>query len=223
MIKTFKLVCDILTIYENILKWALRRISNLKLLNKYLKIMINPTKSECRKINRYLRNGRKSTTWAIRAIRHLVIGGWLLSPYRLMTNKMYWDLMKIRYIQTTNTFILLIDYFFLAISSFLAGRMIEVWRAKPILDIEMVPEEPNIRTLIILTICAVILIYWTWSQVEIVNHTIIPNDAISRVTLNIPGPLTELELNQVDSYLSAQAWIDNLLISPIGDLWIDPW
>jgi len=57
--------------------------------------------------------------------------------------------------------------------------------------------------------------------VQVINNQVIPNDVVSRVSLNIPGPMTELDMIKVDDFLRNQALIDNLMISPIGELWPD--
>lgn len=43
-------------------------------------------------------------------------------------------------------------------------------------------------------------------------------DPVVRYQLGIPGPMTEAELGKVKIYLESQALLENLALSPIGDL-----
>jgi hypothetical protein len=43
-------------------------------------------------------------------------------------------------------------------------------------------------------------------------------DPISRYTRGIPGPYSPAELAQLQDFLEVQAFMDNLAISPIGQL-----
>jgi hypothetical protein len=48
-------------------------------------------------------------------------------------------------------------------------------------------------------------------------------DMIQGHSLGISGPLTLDEYQVLQRALETQALLDNLSISPIGDLWISPW
>ena len=43
-------------------------------------------------------------------------------------------------------------------------------------------------------------------------------DPITRYTMGIPGPYSPVELRQLQDYLEVKAFMDNLSISPIGQL-----
>lgn len=47
---------------------------------------------------------------------------------------------------------------------------------------------------------------------------IVTLDPVVRYQLGIPGPMTQAELEKVQLYLESQALLENLALSPIGDL-----
>jgi hypothetical protein len=69
-----------------------------------------------------------------------------------------------------------------------------------------------------LLIIVVMTIGCNVGSIQVINGQVIPTDIVSRVSLNIPGPMTELDMIKVDDFLCNQALIDNLMISPIGEL-----
>jgi hypothetical protein len=81
--------------------------------------------------------------------------------------------------------------------------------------------QPLILFLSVLIIIGIVSIIFRVESIQVINNQVVPNDIVSRVSLNIPGPMTELDMIKVDDFLRNQALIDNLTISPIGELWPD--
>lgn len=84
--------------------------------------------------------------------------------------------------------------------------------------------------LVIVLVSLALMLYWdrfTLSQVAAGlgdgDSQLIVEDPILRYQLGIQGPLMPADLQRVQVYLDSQALLDNLALSPIGDLWVDPW
>lgn len=59
-------------------------------------------------------------------------------------------------------------------------------------------------------------------SLDIVSPNELVTDMIRGHSLGVQGPMTLSEYNIVQTMLESQALLDNLAISPIGDLWITP-
>lgn len=86
-------------------------------------------------------------------------------------------------------------------------------------------EETTFWTWVITVILLSLLVFffqpeWTEAKPHVDN---IITDPILMYKLGIQGPMTEHQLSEVNLYLANQALLENLMISPIGDLWVDPW
>jgi len=205
---------------------------------RYLKLLFNPSYKDCESVHRYLKWGNsKSPSWLITHLRFIFIGVAIGAPWMIGSNKLLKEIAQRRATQISNILISSFDNIILYSSSFYIGRMIQMTLSetneRQITKIlEDVASNPSIDgtysnvPFILFCLTALMALGAIWMQldgVQVINNQVIPNDVVSRVSLNIPGPMTELDMIKVDDFLRNQALIDNLMISPIGELWPDQW
>lgn len=205
---------------------------------RYLKLSFNPSNKDCESVHRYLKWGNsKSPSWWITYLRFILLGSIIGMPWLIQTNKLLKEVVQMRLVQVSNLLISYVDNIFLYTSSFYIGRMVQLTlnetNEKQIIKIlEDVASNPSIDStfnnmpiiLFLLTVGLTLGAIWIQvNGIQIINGQVIPDDIVTRVSLNIPGPMTELDMIKVDDFLRNQALIDNLMISPIGELWPDQW
>jgi len=201
------------------------------------KLLISPSNKDCESVHRYLKVGNsKSPSWLITQLRFITLGLIFGAPRLLWSNRLHREIIQIRFVQVSNLLVSWLDNIILYTSSFYIGRMIwegvtdcEKQTIKILEDVASNPSiadqtnQPLILFLSVLIFIGIVSILFRIESIQIINNQVVPNDIVSRESLNIPGPMTELDMIKVDDFLRNQALIDNLMISPIGELWPDQW
>jgi hypothetical protein len=230
------------TLKLSILKRPFRRKWDiLKWYIKIVRLLFAPTNIDVRRINRYIRPGfiwnRSYIITYIRALSTFKC----IPTHRITNNSDWYKALKLKSLSAANRIIQIIDFSYLmAFSIFLILLSIE--NLKTAIPAEVIPTSnypmdeipsPPDSPLLVIVVSSLMIIFvltvitrslWQLDSTEIPPCFETNNlNAATRVSLNIQGPISELELVQVERFLYNQALIENLSISPIGDLWVDPW